>query len=406
MLKNLLSSMASARYAQIACSPTLIVPSSSSVALLTSFFSTAPTYASGNQPSTKDSTNRITTSESTNEEDTPCANWRGERDDCTSLKREPAGLGVHSHCTFCSRCREFRTDQAAVAKCEACPRILCRTCARRKHVDVPRGTHSDDIFFPVDKCQCQVRDVEFPKPRPGKDLQAQLLKYILRHDLSLLFRKEVNVEEVPGYLSAVPRDEMMDLGTMKTKMNDRKQYQSPRGKLMFRADLKRIWMNCWNFAGHTPETPMHEAAGIVRCTLILEAMIQKYYEAYLPQQELVVDKRSWQADQLRRREEKFAKCANNGSLVGEEPEPPVAAAELEDGSDEEPDCDEETRRLGATVRHKRKFIEDDDEDDLMEAPLKRKPPIPDVANVPSKPGLIQNLCVLASLGESMKRSSS
>lgn len=227
----------------------------------------------------------------------------------------------------------------------------------------------------------------------------------MRHELSTLFRVPVNVEENPGYLNAVSRDQMMDLGTMKTKMKVHKQYQSRRGKIMFRADLKRMWMNCWKFAGHTPDSPKHEAAGIVRCTLILEDMIQKFYEAYMPQQELVVDEGSWQADQVRRHEEKYAKCTKNGSLLGDEHEPPIAAAECEDDSDEETDYYEENVRLGATVKHKRKLVEDD-EDDVVEAPLKRKPCVPDVANVTCEPDLNRNLCALASLGESMKRSSS
>ncbi len=277
---------------------------------------------------------------------------------------------------------------------------MCRKCARQKHEKVPDGVNEADILYSADKCLCRVRDVEFPKPRG--DPQVHLLKHLMRHDLSTLFRVPVNVEENPGYLNVVPREGMMDLGTMKTKMRVCKQYQSKRGKLMFRADLKRMWMNCWKFAGHTPESPKHEAAGIVRCTLILEDMIQRFYEAYMPQDELVVDQGSWQADQVRRHEEKFAKCTKIGSLLGDEHEPPLAAAECEDDSDEDTDYDEENVRLGATVNHKRKVVEDD-EDDIVEAPFKRKPCVPGAASFSSEPGLNRNLCVLASLGETMKR---
>eukprot|EP00903_Cladosiphon_okamuranus_P011523 g10850.t1 len=320
-------------------------------------------------------------------------------DDCNSSPS--TGRDRYSHNTFCSSCKGFRTEHEAIAKCAACPRMLCRTCAGRKGEKVPPGANADDILLCPDKCLCQKRDSEFTKPRGGTDPQAHLLKQLRKHDLAHMFLKPVEVEENPDYLTYISRDDMIDLGTMTTKMLKRKQYQSSRGKLMFRRDLKRIWENCWKFAGHTPESCEQEAAGIVRCTIILEAMINKFYEAYMEEKELVTDQDSWLAERERRHKKKFAMCANpSGGAKQYEPEPSVAAAKFRHDSDDDVDLDEENRRIGTTVRRKRKFVLSDDDDDDRNGDT----PCPASAST-VKAGLDPNICALAEIGEHLKRSS-
>lgn len=327
---------------------------------------------------------------------------RGEGED--DFKLAPPRMDRLSHNTFCSSCKSFRTEEDALAKCAACPRMLCRTCARQKGEKVPRGANADDIVFCPDKCVCQMRDSEFTKPPQGKDPQAHLLKQLKKHDLAYMFLEPVKLEENPEYLAYVSRDDMIDFGTMTTKMKERKQYQSSRGKLMFRRDLKRMWENCWKFAGHTPECCKEKAAGIVRCTIILEAMVGKFYEAYMEEKvELVTDKESWQADQERRHHQKFVMCANlslarSGGGVHGELEPPVAAAELEDDSDDDVDLDEEDRRIGATVGRKRRFLfRDDDNDDCDDESITKASA--------GKEGLDPNICALAAIGQDLKYAS-
>lgn len=364
------------------------------------FLFAALTQDNCNTRSVSDSTDTIAPPDSVDDSEAREVDTRGGGDDYDSS--QSTGRDRLSHNTFCSSCKSFRTEQQALAKCVACPRMLCRTCAGRKGEEVPLGVNADDIMFGPDKCFCQKRDSEFTKPPGGKDPQAHLLKQLQKHDLAYMFLEPVNVEENPDYLAYISRDDMIDLGTMSTKMNKRKQYQSSRGKLMFRGDLKRMWENCWKFAGHTPESSRKEAAGIVRCTIILEAMVDKFYEAYMEKKELVTDQESWLAEQERRHNQKFVMCANPSSGgMQDESEPRVAAAEFEDDSDHDVDLDEEDRRIGAIVRRKRKFVLSDSDDDCDDG----EPCITTESKSADQAGLDPTICTLASIGEHLKHSS-
>lgn len=321
--------------------------------------------------------------------DAPDVGRRRKGDSSSGFKLEPALRDRYSHNTFCSACKSFRTEEEALAKCAACPRILCRTCAGEEDEEVPRGKNADDIIFTPDKCRCPKRDSEFPKPLRGTDPQAHLLKQLKEHDLAHMFLEPVKVEENPGYLNRITHEDMIDLGTITTKMEKRKQYQSPRGKLMFRRDIKRMWENCWKFAGHTPKSSKEEAAGIVRCTLILEAMVHKFCEAYMEEGELVFDKESWPADQERRHKRKFVMCANPSPTS---PTSPASGGGWHDGDGP----DEENSRIGATVGPKRKSALDDD----GEPPNNAK-----VSASTTEEGFDRNLCTLAEIGQQLRDSS-
>lgn len=336
--------------------------------------------------------------DSVDDRETHAVDRRWEGDDIEFKQATDLRMDRRSHNTFCSSCKSFRTDQEALAKCAACPRMLCRTCAGRKGEKVPRGVNADDIVLSPDKCLCQKRDSEFPKPPGNVDPHAHLLKQLKKHDLAHMFLEPVNVEENTDYLSYISRDDMIDLGTMTTNMTKRKQYQSSRGKVMFRRDLMRMWENCWTFAGHTPECPAEKTAGIVRCTLILEAMVRKFYNAYMEEIQLVTDEESWLAERERRHHEKFDMCARPGGGMQDELEPPVAAAKYEDDSEDNMDLDEENRRIGATVVRKRKFVFRDDDDCDDDKPVSKASAL--------KEGLDGNICALAAIGQQLKHSSS
>lgn len=283
-----------------------------------------------------------------------------------SEHNELACRHVYQHCTFCSLCKGFRTIGWAAAKCEACPRILCRKCAGQMGEKVSRAWNAEDAVFPAAKCLCQSKDSEFPRPPAGKDPKAHLLKHLRRHDLSLMFREPVDVEDAQGYLSVVPRDNMMDLSTVKTRMKKRKEYQSPRGQIRFRADLNKIWANCRTYARYIENPADGEVAGIVRCTHILEAMTHRFYTSYMNEDhdELV---ETWQAEIDRHKDERFARCKqSSGAFSDEVDQGPSAAAEFEfDFGREFADVDNEFCRTSTTVvGQKRKFgMKDNDDDD-------------------------------------------
>lgn len=341
----------------------------------------------------------------------------GENSESVSISKaeatRPPPRDRYQHCTFCSVCRKDRTDSKAVAKCEACPRILCRKCARREGETVLKAKYADDVVLPLRKCRCQTKDLEFPKPKKGKDPQAHLLKHLLWHDLSVMFREPVNVEENPGYLGVVPREEMMDLGTMKKRLN-KGQYHTPRGQKKFRTDLEKIWVNCWKFAGYKPGSS-DDRAGIVTCTLILEAMIERFYADYMErQEELAVDGGSWQADWERRKREQFARIAHTPL----NPTCGSCADQLDpvDGTDEETDSDDENMRIGDSICHKRKFGSDSSEGQAAlntTAHASTAAPLVDGAGSSTGgrvacnvEGLDQNMCALAAIGKTLGDSSS
>lgn len=352
----------------------------------------APTQADASTESVSSSPARVGRLDSVDKRETPgVRKW--EESQNSGSESKPVPRDRYQHCTFCSSCEIFRTDLHAVAKCEACPRILCRKCASQKGEEVPCVRNAEDTAFPADKCLCQSKDSEFPKPRKGKDPKAHLLKHLRRHDLSLMFREPVDVEDNPGYLDVVLREQMMDLGTLMIRTVKHKKYQSSRGQKLFRDDIKKIWINCWSYAGYGDHST-GEVAGIVRCTIILEVMVQKYYTSCMEEeQELVGDKESWQAASDRRKKEEFARCARfSGGFSGEEV--PFAPEEFKDGVDEETDVEDESSRIGAAVGHKRKFIEDDD-DFLSDAET-----VVELATRSSEDCLDRNMCALAAIGES------
>ncbi|CAM9449235.1 unnamed protein product [Scytosiphon promiscuus] len=339
--------------------------------------------------------------------------------DSEHLPRDDSGRGWdrYQHCTFCSLCQAFRTEPHAVAKCEACPRIVCRKCAKGKGEEVPRGLFADDVAFPADKCRCQSEDAEFPKPREGKDAQAHLLKHLARHDLSRMFREPVDVEDNPGYLGVIPREDMMDLQTIEIKLKKNKQYRSPRGQMLFRADLQKIWSNCWKYAAYRPDrndTP----AGIVRCTLILQAMIEKFYVDHMQRRETTTQE-SWPAGSHLRERQRSARCTRPAPNPQLWPSGTFAGLlDPVDDSEEETDADleEDNSRIGATVGHKRRFVIDDDDDDTddgigsvsgsgksSKAAAANGGSFPDATLSAREKNLNQNLCVLASIGKRLGR---
>lgn len=265
---------------------------------------------------------------------------------------------IYQHCTFCSLCGMFRRSRRAVAKCEACPRILCGTCAGRKGEMVTRARNVQDAVFPADKCLCRSNDSEFPKPPAGVDPKAHLLKHLRRHDLSRMFRGPVDVEDAPGYLGVVPREDMMDLGTLERRMVNRKDYQSSRGQKRFRANIKKIWANCRTYAGYSESSTEDEIPGIVRCSFILEAMTQRFYASYMREEndELVGVMGSRLANFDRRKDNRFANpipsrgVRSHDVLFGATEPNDVSVKETSDMDNE--DC----RIRGTVVGRKRKSV--------------------------------------------------
>ncbi|CAM9539770.1 unnamed protein product, partial [Ectocarpus fasciculatus] len=377
----------------------------------------APTDPTTSTSFVSDSTNTSADlSDPVAQRDAPDVETRENSESFSISKAEatrPPPRDRYQHCTFCSVCRKDRTDSKAVAKCEACPRILCRKCARREGETVLKSKYADDVVLPLRKCRCQTKDLEFPKPKKGKDPQAHLLKHLLWHDLSVMFREPVNVEENPGYLGVVPREEMMDLGTMEKRLN-KGQYHTPRGQKKFRTDLEKIWVNCWKFAGYKPGSS-DDRAGIVTCTLILEAMIERFYADYMErQEELAVDDGSWQADWERRKREQFARIA----YTPLNPACGSCADQLDpvDGTDEETDSDDENMRIGDSICHKRKFGSDSSKGQAAlntTAHASTSAPLVDGAGSSTGgrvacnvEGLDQNMCALAAIGKTLGDSSS
>lgn len=295
------------------------------------------------------------------------SNNTGEKKHVRGAKR--VSRDRYRHVTYCSLCFEPRTDLQAVALCELCPRILCRGCAAGLGVKIPAAPDARDTTLPADTCLCLTWDSNFPKPPEGTSADAHLLQQLFAHDLSLQFREQVDIAENPGYLGVITRNEMMDLGTVNEKMVN-KQYQTTRGQRMFRRDVKQVWFNCRKFAGYKPEDEA-PVAGIVACTLILEAMVDKFYRSYIPETALTFDEDSWLNT------EEHTKQHQTQTLEGplkrlqarvDDVEYPVAAAECEDSDEEtvsESGSESEgvaetvgTRSSVAAARLKRKFCDE------------------------------------------------
>lgn len=256
------------------------------------------------------------------------------------------------HVTYCSWCCKRRKESQAVALCALCPRICCRGCLRGLGEKVPRAGH---VVLPSDKCLCLRWDSNFPQPPKDIQPEAHLLQQLVAHDLSRLFREEVNPSENPGYIGVITREEMMDLSAMKKKMQ-KIQYQTTRGRRMFRKDLKQIWLNCWKYAGFAPESDA-PVPGIVSCTLILEAMVDKFYKSYIQEPSLAMDEDSWQCLDERNKQRQFTEMVHGmPSRVQQDQsgvdavEPLVAAAGACDYSGEETETDTEAEMGGIPPR--------------------------------------------------------
>lgn len=259
-----------------------------------------------------------------------------------SVSDSPLHRDRYQHCTFCSVCKAFSSSHPnAVAKCDQCPRILCHKCAGDNGEEVPLAPSADDTIFPACKCPCQSDDSEFPQPRKGKDPQIHLVRHLGRHALSRMFREPVDVEENRRYISTVTREKSMDLSTIKEKLKQKQYPSSSRGQELFRADLKKIWVNCSKYACRVEgglQRSKDEVAGIVRCANILEAMIQKFYDDREKTQELVGDGESCQPKSGGRREGQFARITRPSSGCSDE-SASWAAAKSEGESDEETDLE-------------------------------------------------------------------
>lgn len=247
------------------------------------------------------------------------------------------------HVTYCSWCNVRRDESQAVALCAQCPRMCCSDCLLGFGEKVPRA---GCVLLPAGKCLCLRWDSQFPKPPDDIQPEDHLLQQLVAHDLSLLFREEVDSSENPGYIGVITREEMMDLSTMENKMS-KIQYRTTRGRRMFRKDLKQIWLNCWKYAGFAPGSDA-PVPGIVSCTLILEAMVDKFYKSYIEEPSLAADEDSWQFLDERNKQQEFTRMVHGmpprleqGQSRVDAVEPFVVAAETCDDPGEETETDDE-----------------------------------------------------------------
>ena len=218
---------------------------------------------------------------------------------------------------MCAVCKEPPLMTEHVGLCQLCPRIICSRClAAIGSVEVaaaalidpelagigaPDG-HVEGSDIVVPKCPHCLRESDLALPPPpgtfDNDKRAHLLDQLLKHDLSLWFRAPVDVNMYTGYLTAVPRERMMDLGTMVCKRVLQK-YDSTRGSAAFYLDLSRVFDNCRAFAGCDREgKPLvggDEATvpGIVRCVFILEKLAKEFVWEHIPRDAPVLP-RQWE----------------------------------------------------------------------------------------------------------------
>lgn len=205
-----------------------------------------------------------------------------------------------SHLTLCAYCREDPPNGRAISVCEGCPRIFCSSCLLEGLQneglvleEVDGGTRllltgSGGDFY-IRECPWCARhsDLEVGPPTEGVAPMKHLLVELLKHDLSHWFRSPVDIDDHPDYLESIGRGNMMDLGTMMSKLDARK-YPRRRGPGQYLEDLNRIWRNCRRFAGCDELGQPHYGTtvpGIVRCALILEAMSRKFYNVHISDKE-------------------------------------------------------------------------------------------------------------------------
>ena len=198
-----------------------------------------------------------------------------------------------THVTYCCWCINQSLQSNAVALCGRCPRVMCSRCASGWGLEVPTGQRSRDILLPYQYCRCTRQDSHFPKPHQDSQLEAYLLEHVIKHDLSLQFRKPVDLRANPNYLSVITHDKMMDLSTMALKM-EKRHYMTVRGQRLFQRDLQQVWINCWKYAGYDPNSDA-PVPGIVCCTLILVKMVNNFYESHMQIPTLTFDHECWLA---------------------------------------------------------------------------------------------------------------
>lgn len=200
------------------------------------------------------------------------------------------------HLNACANCEALAGKDEIVVLCRQCPRIFCVYCARSCAIQIVRPlatvrarSSSCGRDLETNKCPSCLRrtDDEFPAPVAGVVPTAHLLQEIFKHDLSRLFREPVDIEEYPDYLRKVGREHMMDLQTMMQNLTGGK-YATRRGRGKYKEHLNRIWHNCRYYADCDElGSPLYDTVvpGIVRCALILEGMVGRFYAQYMPNEQ-------------------------------------------------------------------------------------------------------------------------
>ncbi|CAM9448678.1 unnamed protein product [Sphacelaria rigidula] len=218
------------------------------------------------------------------------------------------GVNRLSHMPVCSLCDEEPLNKRVIF-CRNCPRIMCLSCARSSNsiaehpvIVVSPGSNACRSEMEMRKCLSCIHDGNGSLPAPPTvatstdQLLRHLVQTLVEHDLSREFRKPVDTEMYPDYLYKVGRGHMMDLQTIMDKLNNGK-YSTRRGRSMFKEDLSRIWRNCRYYAECDEQgIPLDGTLtpGIVRCALILERMVSRFYARYMPDaDDVVLPTTSW-----------------------------------------------------------------------------------------------------------------
>lgn len=231
----------------------------------------------------------------------PKAATTAERKPSPALRWAPGrGVGVesrHSHVSFCAYCAETPSMCIPVGLCDGCPRIICAKCLLEgldgrsslmlEGLDsrtraLLQGGKGDFYILECPLCLDE-SDKEIPPPPPDVPPMTHLLEELLCHDLSQDFRAPMDMAEHPTFLESGGRASRMDLGSMMSKLRDRK-YPRRRGPGQFTEDLRRIWRNCRRIGGCDElgqPKPGTTVSGVVRCALVLEAMSEKFFAAHM-----------------------------------------------------------------------------------------------------------------------------
>lgn len=229
----------------------------------------------------------------------------------TSNSREEERQG---HVASCCVCGVVTLNEHA-AFCRRCPRIVCLSCVGSSAGDgvklVEDGLNTGCLNLEMQECPRCLRasDESLPAPpavaMPTEHLLRHLLEALLQHDLSSEFREPVDVTVHPDYVYKIGRGRAMDLQTMIRKLAGGK-YSTRRGRRTFKEDLRRIWRNCRYYAECDEQgVPLDGTTtpAVVRCALVLERMVARFYALYMPDDDdVLLPATSWdgwrQAKQL------------------------------------------------------------------------------------------------------------